>query len=197
VHVRRVVTGFDAEGRGCVADDGPAPRTHDFEHIPGFSNTLVWAMSDTTAPIGTPTDITPAVASLMPGASGSALTVVKFPPSSVFASIDAAAAEAEQRAELPGLAERFDPGRPGFHQTDTVDYVIVLQGELWLELERGPDTLLRQGDVVIQNGTPHAWHNRTTEPAVLAAVSVGTFSNSAAVGRGNDGQLSPGDRRDG
>lgn len=172
--VRRIVTGFDTNGNAIVAHDGPAPRTHDFKHIPGFSNTVVWAMEDFAAPTGTPEDVTPGLESFVPGPGGSRLIVVRFSPESVFESIDAAAAEAEQLEALPGLAERFDPERPGFHATPSVDYVILLQGELWLELDRGVETLVRQGDVVIQNGTPHAWHNRTSEPAVAAAVMVGT-----------------------
>jgi hypothetical protein len=178
MEVRRVVTGFDQEGRSCVASDSLAPRTHDFEHIPGFSNTVVWAMTGCAAPVGHPADITPGLASLMPGPGGSALTIVRFPPESVFAAVDGAAAAAEQARELPGLADTFDPTRPGYHTTASVDYAIVLSGELWLELEDAPPTLVRAGDVVIQNGTCHAWRNRTSRPAVLAAVSVGTFPAS-------------------
>jgi quercetin dioxygenase-like cupin family protein len=63
--------------------------------------------------------------------------------------------------------------RPGFHATPSIDHVVILEGELWLELEEGPETLLRQGDVVIQNGTWHAWHNRSDQPAVIAAISLG------------------------
>jgi len=172
MEVRRVVTGVDDQGRSRVVSDGPAPRTHDFAAIPGFSNTVVWAMADAHAT--TTTDTTPELASLMPGPGGSALMIVKFPPESVFADVDAAAARAEEARELPGLAETFDPDRPGFHATRTVDYAILLSGELWLELESGEPTLVRAGDVVIQNGTWHSWRNRTDAPAVLAAVSIGT-----------------------
>ncbi|MGC5567808.1 cupin domain-containing protein [Streptomyces sp. FR-108] len=131
-------------------------------------------MQDGTAPRGTPADLSATAESLLPGPGGSGMTMVRFPPSSVFASVDVTAADEEQRQALPGLAQRFDPERPGFHTTPTVDYVIVLEGELWLELDHGSETLLRKGDVVIQNGTPHAWHNRTSQPATIAAVSVGT-----------------------
>ncbi|MFI5957342.1 cupin domain-containing protein [Cryptosporangium sp. NPDC051539] len=173
MQVRRIVTGFDAEGRGCVVSDGPAPRSHDFEHIPGFSNTLVW-MTDDSAPTGTPSDLTLTTPSVIPGPSASGLTVVKFPPAASFESADPAASAAEQEQALPGLAAAFDADRPGFHTTATVDYVIVLEGELHLKLDRGPEIAVRPGDVVIQNGTAHAWTNRTSEPAVIAAVSIGT-----------------------
>lgn len=174
MHVRRIVTGFDAAGHSIVVSDGPTPRTHDFEHIPGFSNTVVWATENADAPTGKPADPTVVLPSFKVAAGGSMLFVVQFPPESVFASLDHAAAGAEQAEHLPGLADTFDPNRPGFHKTQSVDYVVVLKGELWLEVDRGPATHLRQGDVVIQNGTYHAWANRTDKPAVILACSMGT-----------------------
>lgn len=180
MHVRRIVTGFDADGRGVVVHDGPSPRTHDFVHIPGFSNTAVWATDDALAPSSPTADPTVSLRSFVAPPGGNRLLVVRFPPSSVFASIDAAAAATEQQAVLPGLAERFDPDRPGFHATPTIDYVFVLEGELWLELDAGPDTRVVPGDVVVQNGTPHAWHNRSDEPAISAAVMLATVPRQAS-----------------
>jgi quercetin dioxygenase-like cupin family protein len=178
MHVRRVVTGHGKDGLSRVVSDGPAPRTHDFEHIPGFSNTVVWALADSSTPPGEPVDPTTSLTSLMPGPGGSALTIVKFPPAEAMAQIDGEAAGREQAEHLPGLAETFDPERPGFHTTQTVDYQIVLVGELWLGLESGDEVRLVEGDVVIQNSTSHAWTNRTDQPAILAAVSIGTAATS-------------------
>jgi quercetin dioxygenase-like cupin family protein len=174
MHVRRVVTGFDADGQSIVVSDGFAQRTHDFNHIPGFSNTVVWATLNADAPQGAPADPTATLSSFVAQPGGSLLFVVQFPPASVFASLDAAAAGAEQNEQLPGLANTFDPDRPGFHKTQTVDYVIILQGELWLDVDRGPGAHLRQGDIVVQNGTYHSWTNRTDKPAVIVACSMGT-----------------------
>ena len=72
----------------------------------------------------------------------------------------------ENLAVSPGLAERFEPD--GMHTTPTVDYAIVLDGEIWLELDEGRRRLLRQHDVVIQNGTRHAWRNKSDRTATLA-----------------------------
>lgn len=99
--------------------------------------------------------------------------IVQFPPKTAFIGIDPVAAGEEERRVLPGLAELFDPARPGFHATPTIDQAILLQGEIWLELDEGQETLVRAGDVVIQNGTPHAWHNRTDKPAIIAAFMLG------------------------
>lgn len=174
MHIRRIVTGFDPNGRSIVVSDGAAPRTHDFKHIPGFSNTVVWAIDTAEAPKGKPTDRTPTLASFVPGPGSASLFIVRFPPESVFAGIDPVAAAEEEKQALPGLAERFDPGRPGFHATPSVDQAIVLEGEIWLELDDGVEVCVKQGDVVIQNGTWHAWHNRTDAPAVVAAFMLGT-----------------------
>ena len=59
------------------------------------------------------------------------------------------------------------------HASDTVDWDLVISGEVWLELDDGKEVLLRAGDCVIQNGTRHAWHNRSSEPCVLAVAIVG------------------------
>lgn len=172
MQIRRIVTGLDANGRSTVVSDGFAPRTHDFEHIPGFSNTVVWTMDGAAPPSGT--DRTGDLASLVPPRGATNLLVVQFPPESVFASIDHAAAAAEEARVLPGLADCFDPARPGFHVTPTIDQVIILDGELWLEMETGPEVLVKRGDVVIQNGAWHAWHNRSGKPAVVVAAMFGT-----------------------
>ncbi|WP_205855964.1 cupin domain-containing protein, partial [Phytoactinopolyspora endophytica] len=83
-----------------------------------------------------------------------------------------AAAGAEQVDFAPDFASHFEPDAPGVHTTDSVDYDIVLDGEIWLELD--DETVhLRQGDVVVQNGTRHAWRNQGDRPASLAFVLIG------------------------
>jgi quercetin dioxygenase-like cupin family protein len=59
------------------------------------------------------------------------------------------------------------------HTTNTVDMEIVLSGEIVLELDNGAETTLHAGDVNIQNGTRHRWHNRSTQPAILAVAMIG------------------------
>lgn len=175
MRVRRVVTGLSANGRSIVVSDGAAPRAHDFQAIPGFSNVTVWSASSTNRE-SISVDRTADLATLLPETGGTTFFVVRFPPEVQMASVDPVAAGEEQSRELPGLAESFDPERPGFHATPSIDHVIILEGELWLELEEGAETLLKQGDVVIQNGTWHAWHNRSDQPAVIAAISLGVAS---------------------
>jgi quercetin dioxygenase-like cupin family protein len=173
MHVRRVVTGLSASGRSTVISDGAVPRAHDFASIPGFSNVTVWATQPGETRVAQPKDLTETLTSLLPDPGGSTFFIVRFPPDSAIASVDFEAAGEEQARELPGLVDTFDPERPGFHATPSIDYVILLEGELWLELEEGDPVQLRQGDVLVQNGTWHAWHNRTENAVVIAAISLG------------------------
>ncbi len=172
--VRRVVTG-NKNGRSVVVSDGPVPNTHDFVAVPGFRTSLVWA---TPAVLTLPHDGVDPVATvtnLLPAPHGSSLIIVNFPPDSVMlrGDFDPDAAGREYAAYLPGLAESFDPDGSGMHTTQTVDYDIILAGELWLELDDGEIRHLKAGDVVIQNGTRHAWRNRSQQIATMAAVLIG------------------------
>lgn len=173
--VRRVVTGRAPDGSSIVVSDGPAPRSHCYTHIPGLGETLVWATEAGTLPGGGADDPSVSARSFVPGPGATRLILLEFPPDTVFGEpgFDPAAARAEQLEVSPGLADLFEPQAPGMHTTDTIDYGIVLSGELWLELDHGHVTPLHPGDVVVQNGTRHAWRNLGSAPAVLAVVLVG------------------------
>jgi quercetin dioxygenase-like cupin family protein len=69
---------------------------------------------------------------------------------------------------------RYEPGAAArWHRTDSVDYAIVISGEMWMELDEG-EVHLNRGDVVIQRGTIHNWVNRGTEPCIMAFVLIAT-----------------------
>jgi Cupin domain len=158
-----------------VVSDDTAPRFHDFASIPGMSETLVW-QTHAGEPIPTqPADTTREASSMVPAEGATMLKVVRFPPDTVFAdpSFDPSAADAEQAIAQPGLAQLFEPDNPGMHATPTIDYAIVLDGEITLELDDGVLVPLGRGDVVVQNGTRHAWRNLTDVPATIAFFTVG------------------------
>jgi quercetin dioxygenase-like cupin family protein len=75
--------------------------------------------------------------------------------------------------KLPGLADVLEPDHAGMHTTQTVDFDVVLAGEVWLELDDGKEVLLKAGECVVQNGTRHAWHNRSKEKCVIAVCLLG------------------------
>ncbi|WP_244306376.1 cupin domain-containing protein [Paraburkholderia lacunae] len=112
---------------------------------------------------------------MIPPAGGTSLLIVTFPPDHVMMSpqFDPAAAGAECMARMPDLAQTFELQSPGMHTTDTVDYAIVLAGEIWLEVDDGQQTRLCPTDVVVQNGTRHAWRNRSDAPSTVAFFMVG------------------------
>jgi quercetin dioxygenase-like cupin family protein len=76
------------------------------------------------------------------------------------------------------LAPWADPDEPGMHRTPTMDYDIVLDGIIGLELDNGAKVTLKRGDVVVQNGIRHRWHNRGNTIARLLAVSVGAYQET-------------------
>ncbi|MEH0421452.1 cupin domain-containing protein [Streptomyces sp. B21-083] len=171
---RRVVTAV-REGRSVFVSDGPVPNSHHYTSIPGMTTSVVYA---TAAPPRLPQDegeTAPPRLRVPPAPGETRLMIVTFPPDSVLADpgFDPAAADAEQREFIPGLAERFEPHAPGMHRTETVDYDIVLDGEIWLELDDGATTHLRRGDVAVQCGTRHAWRNKGDRPATMCFVLIG------------------------
>jgi quercetin dioxygenase-like cupin family protein len=79
---------------------------------------------------------------------------------------------------MPEFASKFELDHPGMHTTDSVDYGIVLEGEVWLELDDGKQVHLKRHDVVVQNGTRHAWRNKTDKPVKMAFVLIGAQRTS-------------------
>jgi mannose-6-phosphate isomerase-like protein (cupin superfamily) len=148
-----------------------------FASIPGMVSTPLWATTgagsfdqkgaDPIPGLGTSEDL--------PGPGETRFFRVQFPPDAVFAdpAFDPDAAAAEQRRQSPRLAAQMNPAAPGMHSTPTVDYSIVLDGPIWMELDGGEIHELATGDVVIQNGTRHAWRNHRDVPATMLFVWVG------------------------
>lgn len=171
---RRVVTGI-RNGKSVFVSDSPAPNSHAFRSVPGFVNTVCWATAVVPQLPAPAEDPAPAGTRIVPAPGETRLLVVTFPPDSIMASpdFDGAAAAAEYAEQLPGFAELFEAEHPGMHTTDSIDYDIVLDGEIWLELDDGAEAHLKQGDIAVQCGTRHAWRNKGTKPATMAFVLVG------------------------
>jgi len=85
------------------------------------------------------------------------------------------------------MAEVLEPKNPGMHTTDTVDFDVVTSGELYLELGDGSEVLLKAGDGVVQNGTRHAWRNRSPANCVIAVPLVLVGADSAFIRYGTTG----------
>ncbi|MDQ1430168.1 MAG: hypothetical protein QOF40_770 [Actinomycetota bacterium] len=175
--MRRVVTGNDATGASVfVSDEEVEPVT--VARLPGASFVKAWGSDE---PVVLPTDgSSPPVADYLPPAGGFRFDLVTLPPAGTEApaDLDPAAAQAEMEAKLPGLAKLMEPDHPGMHTTDTVDFDVVISGEVWLEVDDGKRVLLRAGDCVVLNGTRHAWANESDQPCVMVSVLIGAERNS-------------------
>jgi hypothetical protein len=173
VTVRRVVTGMDGTGKSVFISDGVVPNSHDFETMPGQAQVRVWftpGVASTLAPESEPTDNKGPV---VPGPGGASFVIVSYAPESVVMSpeFDPVAAGQELATYAPDLAEVFEPD--GMHRTPSVDYGVVLEGEVWLELDDGAQVRLTPGDTVVQLAARHAWRNKTQAPATVAFVLTG------------------------
>lgn len=167
--VRRVVATVSPSGKSVITHDGDLKNVI-YQHTPGFAHALVWASG---ARVSERDGEQPASFSPAPGETVG-LTVT-FPPDSVFGSadFDPAAAVAENLQNTPGLAELFEADAPGMHTTPSVDYAVVLDGTVVLELDDGESVTLGVGDIVVQNGNRHAWRVPSDKPATIFVVLVG------------------------
>ncbi|MGE0046322.1 MAG: cupin domain-containing protein [Hyphomonadaceae bacterium] len=158
---RRIVTGHDAEGNAIVVRDGAPPRVIDIAGrgtvFHELWNTLVPARIDRGS-----AEPNEDALKLAPPKGGVRIRFVDFPPETAeTAQIDPATAK-QLFAQFGGgdHSTAKQGGHPFMHRTETIDFGIVLEGEITLVLDKS-ETIVRQGDVVIQNGTNHAWANRS------------------------------------
>jgi|SRR5581483_2251372 len=170
--VRRVVTGQDASGKSVFeSDEQVDPIT--LALLPGYEFHRLWG-ADVMPQL--PTDGSPPAAhAYFPPPGGFRFGIFTVPPAGtdVPADLDIAAALAEMDEKLPGMAAHMEPDNPGMHTTDTVDFEVVLSGEIVCELDDGAEVTLHAGDTFVQNGTRHRWRNPGTEPAVLFVALLG------------------------
>ena len=170
--MRCVVTGHAGQGRSVFTADEPLdPLT--ISLAPGIEFYRIWG-ADQIPAVPNQASV-PDSAAFFPAEGGFRVHVTTFPvePAAPPSNLDMSSAVSEAEQKLPGLLGHMEPDNPGMHTTRSVDVDIVLSGELVLELDDGVETLLRTGDIVVQNGTRHRWHNRGRVPATLVAFLVG------------------------
>jgi quercetin dioxygenase-like cupin family protein len=173
--VRRVVTGHDRNGKAVVISDGPAPAVHTNPLRPGHWSVDVWRTQATPAQIArSAADPTGGPRKQLPHKNGTVVRIADFAPESEsMRKLDPESAKKVFAAMGNESGSTFKAGgrHPMMHRTETIDYAIVLEGELTLVLD-DTDVVLRAGDVVVQCGTNHAWSNRSGKPARIAFVLV-------------------------
>lgn len=177
---RRVVTGHDENGKAIIESDQIAHHYLERPNRPGVRLTNFWMSRGTPAEYGGAAETCEGDFVLHPPKNGSVFRVVEFMPEDpeVLATLDGKAAFAEMGAG-DNIVE--NDRHPFMHRTDSLDYAIVLCGEIWMMMEDPKDdTLLKAGDVVIQRGNIHAWSNRGTEPCTIAFVLIDGITSEDA-----------------
>ena len=169
--VRRVITGFDTDGNSIIEEDGTSSSVRTVPERPGYIVNNMWvtgeAPSDFTAP-----DVIGEHVGVNPPKKGTVLRIIEFPPEPK----DPEELDRQLKASFGQLfsdahQENSPKLHPGMHQTDTVDYAIIIAGEIVAIMDKG-ETLLKAGDVLVQRGTNHAWANRSDEPCRIAFVLI-------------------------
>ncbi|MFQ6030556.1 MAG: cupin domain-containing protein [Dehalococcoidia bacterium] len=164
---RRIVTGKNAEGKSYFVHDGPSPTRLNMGMV---INEQIW-IDDPAKPdpmaAKDPVDVEKI--HLHPPLNGSSFRVVTFFPEGHAPEIShEELAKNRSRADDGGV---FEADNPGMHTTRTIDYAIVLSGEIYLKLDEG-EMLLQAGDIVVQRATRHGWYNRGDEPCPVAFVLI-------------------------
>jgi quercetin dioxygenase-like cupin family protein len=173
---RRIVTGHDAKGNAIILEDAPPPRVVQIggEHGPMFYE--VWNTTESPARIdrasGQPAE---QGIQLAPPPNGTRIRVLDIPPDGdrldTITPEEARAHFAEVGAEAASSHSGAGSRHAHMHRTETIDYGIVLEGELTLILDVG-ETVVKAGDIVIQRGTNHGWANRSDRNCRIAFILI-------------------------
>ncbi len=169
--VRRVVTGHDESGKAVVLMDGAAPNVKQ-RKASGLFSTLVWVTDETPADISGSTDRAAREIGVPPPPMGSVFRIVDFPPAGDASGVDNDAVLREMGIGRTRDGQGGAPARNPFtHRTRSIDYAVVMSGEIDVLLDDS-EVRLKAGDVLIQQGTNHAWFNRGRENCRMAFVLI-------------------------
>jgi mannose-6-phosphate isomerase-like protein (cupin superfamily) len=170
--VRRVVTGHDKDGNAIIVMDGIAPNVR-VRKESGVVSTVMWREFATPAVLddgGGVEDLSLGEVALSAPPNGSVFRIVEFAPEPKGVAAGDPAALAREIGAAPQRGGK-PPRHPSIHRTDSIDYVVVLEGEMDMLVDEG-EVHVKAGDVIIQRGTNHAWVNRSGKPCRMAIVLV-------------------------
>jgi len=174
-----IITGRDKSGKSVTASHEP-PKAITVGLMPGYEFYRLWG-SDSRPEL--PSDGSPPPQpTFFPPIDGYRFGVFTLPPATSVSAQQppAPALLGEMKEKLPGVLETLKPDHPGMDTTATVDFDVVVFGEVVMELDDGAEVMLKPGDCVIQNGTRHAWHNRSSEKCVIAFSLLGAARKRTA-----------------
>ena len=172
--IHRVVTGHNAQGQAVVVSNGPLPTVVEIAAIPGTVFHEVWSTSGAPAPVDNGADPTLGPLTLPPPKHGTRFRFVDIPPDTEEFLAHGAQRMKDAFSQIGDEAAstvKAQSPHPLMHRTESVDYGVVIEGEMTLVLDQG-EVLLKPGSVVVQRGTNHAWANRSGKPCRMLFVLV-------------------------
>jgi len=172
--IHRVVTGHDADGRAIVALNGALPTVVEIAAIPGTIFHEAWSTTGSPAPVDNGADPSLGPLMLPPPKQGTRIRFVDIPPDTPEFLAQGAAKMKDAFAQIgdeKASTVKAESPHPLMHRTESVDYGIVIEGEMTLVLDDS-EVPLKTGSVVVQRGTNHAWANRSGKPCRMLFVLV-------------------------
>jgi mannose-6-phosphate isomerase-like protein (cupin superfamily) len=169
--IRRVVTGKDASGKAVAMIDGPAPNVHQRSEM-GLAITLLWVTDSVPADLSSNEDAGLRKVGIPPPPDGTIFRIVEFgPEKEVTADYEGRLKMIQGMGLAPEGPSRDRPRDPAMHRTRTIDYALILSGEIDMLLDDS-EVHLKAGDVVVQRATNHAWVNRGNAPCQVAFILI-------------------------
>lgn len=175
---KRALTGRDDAGKSVFKSFDVTSKVVEIDASPGLTFYELYMTEGVPRLTGREPDPMLAGTKAFPGPGGTLFRLISYPPKRPEGwkpppGVTAESGLRELSEKVPGMGDHFERGVPGMHTSDTIDYGVVVRGEMTLELDDGQKVHLRQGDCIVQNGTRHRWRNPLPEPCLMAFISVG------------------------
>ena len=175
---KRALTGRNEVGKSVFKSFDVTPKVVDIDSNPGLTFYELYMTEDVPKLTGLEPDPMLKGTIGFPGPGGTMFRLISYPPKRPEGykpppGVTFESALKELSDKVPGMGDVFDRSAPGMHTSDTIDYGVVVRGEMTLELDDGQKVHLRQGDCIVQNGTRHRWRNPLSEPCLMAFISIG------------------------
>ena len=175
---KRALTGRDQAGKSVFKSFDVTPKVVEIDASPGLTFYELYMTEGVPRLTGLEADPMLTGTKAFPGQGGTMFRLISYPPRRPESwkpppGVTLESGLRELTEKVPGMGDHFERDTPGMHTSDTVDYGVVVRGEMTLELDDGQKVHLRQGDCIVQNGTRHRWRNPLPEPCLMAFVSIG------------------------
>jgi hypothetical protein len=175
---KRALTGRDEAGKSVFKSFDVTPAVVEIDNNPGLTFYELYMTEGVPRLTGLEPDPMLKGTKAFPGPGGTMFRLISYPPRRPEgwkpppgATFENGLRELSEK--VPGMGDHFERDAPGVHTSDTIDYGVVVRGEMTLELDDGQKVHLHQGDCVVQNGTRHRWRNPLPEPCLMAFISIG------------------------